>query len=75
MQADWARGPLVKDRETNLFCGWLPRSGHRVIFPTWDRTQGTLLSCVDRSLRRFGGGAHGGLAVVDGAVLHMVTLR
>lgn len=55
MQADWARGPVVKGRVTNLFCAWLAWSRYRVIHPTWDRTLGTLISCLDFSLRRFGG--------------------
>lgn len=55
MQADWAKGPVVKSRETSLFCVWLAWSRYRVILPTWDRTLGTLMSCVDMSLRSFGG--------------------
>jgi transposase len=55
MQADWAKGPEVKRRETSLFCAWLAWSRYRVILPTWDRTLGTLMSCLDTSLRRLGG--------------------
>ncbi len=55
MQADWGWGPVVKGRQTNLFCAWLAWSRYRVIRPTWDRTLGTLISCIDFSLRRFGG--------------------
>jgi hypothetical protein len=40
---------------TSLFCTWLAWSRYRVIRPAWDRTLGTLMSCVDTSLRRFGG--------------------
>src|SRR5262249_2581460 len=47
--------PESARRETSLFCVWLAWSRYRVILPTWDRTLGTLMSCLDMSLRRFGG--------------------
>ena len=40
---------------TNLFCAWLAWSRFRVILATWDRTMGTLVSCLDTTLRAVGG--------------------
>ena len=55
MQVDWGTGPTVAGRPTSLFCAWLAWSRFRVVLPVWDQTQGTLVSCVDTALRRFGG--------------------
>ncbi len=55
MQFDWADGPRVNGRETSLFCAWLAWSRFRVVLPTWDRKLGTLLACLDATLRRLGG--------------------
>lgn len=55
LQYDWGQGPVVELRPTNLFCAWLAWSRYRVIIPTWDRTLGTVLTCVDNTLRRLGG--------------------
>jgi transposase len=55
LQWDWGDGPRVGERETSLFCAWLAWSRYRVVLPTWDRTLGTLLTCVDTTLRRLGG--------------------
>jgi transposase len=58
LQFDWGQGPRiggVGGRGTNLFCAWLAWSRFRVIIPTWDRTLGTLVSCVDATLRQIGG--------------------
>jgi transposase len=38
-----------------LFCAWLAWSRFRVVLPTWDRRLGTLLTCLDATLRRVGG--------------------
>ena len=54
-QFDWAQGPRVCDRKTCLFCAWLAWSRFRVVIPTWDRTLGTLVACLDATLRRLGG--------------------
>jgi transposase len=55
LQFDWGAGPTINARPTLLFCAWLAWSRYRVVIPTWDRTLGTLLSCVDRTLRIVGG--------------------
>jgi hypothetical protein len=54
-QWDWGCGPLIAGRATLLFCAWLAWSRFRVIIPTWDRTMPTLIGCLDRSMRVFGG--------------------
>src|SRR6266576_883685 len=54
-QFDWGEGPRVAERRTYLFCAWLAWSRFRVVIPTWDRTMGTLLACIDSTLRRIGG--------------------
>lgn len=54
-QWDWGAGPTVGGRSTNLFCAWLAWSRFRVVIPTWDRTMPTLIACLDRSMRAFGG--------------------
>jgi transposase len=60
LQFDWGAGPVVpgpdgRARATLLFCAWLAWSRFRVVIPTWDRRLGTLLACVDATLRRLGG--------------------
>jgi transposase len=55
LQFDWAEGPRVGGRRSQLFCAWLAWSRYRVVLPTWDRKLGTLLACLDASLRRLGG--------------------
>lgn len=55
LQFDWGEGPRIGGRRTNLFCAWVAWSRFRVVIPTWDRTQGTLLGCLDATLRRVGG--------------------
>lgn len=60
LQFDWGYGPLVPGpdgtpRRTLLFCAWLAWSRFRVVIPTWDRTLGTLIGCLDQSLRVIGG--------------------
>jgi transposase len=54
-QWDWGTGPTVGGRATLLFCAWLAWSRFRVVFPTWDRTMPTLIGCLDRAMRAFGG--------------------
>jgi transposase len=54
-QWDWGTGPTVGGRSTLLFCAWLAWSRHRVVIPTWDRTMPTLISCLDRAMRVWGG--------------------
>jgi hypothetical protein len=54
-QWDWGTGPTVGGRSTVLFCAWLAWSRFRVVIPCWDRTMPTLIGCVDRSMRAFGG--------------------
>ena len=49
----WAR--LIEGRPTLLFCAWLAWSRFRVVIPTWDRTLGSLLACLDATLRQVGG--------------------
>jgi hypothetical protein len=60
LQFDWGTGPVVpgpdgRARATLLFCAWLAWSRFRVVIPTWDRRLGTLLACLDATLRRLGG--------------------
>ena len=55
LQFDWGQGPLIAGRPTLLFCAWLAWSRFRVVIPTWDRTLGTLLACLDATLRAVGG--------------------
>jgi len=54
-QWDWGQGPMIGGRATNLFCAWLGWSRVRVVLPTWDRTMPTLIGCLDRAMRAFGG--------------------
>lgn len=55
LQFDWGKGPEVGDRDTVLFCAWLAWSRYRIVIPTWDRPMGTLLACLDQTLREVGG--------------------
>lgn len=55
LQYDWGTGPVINLRGTNLFCAWLAWSRYRVVLPTWDKTLGTVLACVDNTMRRLGG--------------------
>jgi len=54
-QWDWGQGPSVGGRATNLFCAWLAWCRFRVVIATWDRTLPTLIGCLDRAMRAFGG--------------------
>lgn len=55
LQFDWGDGPKVGGRRTYLFCAWLAWSRFRVVIPVWDQTLGTLIACLDATLRRIGG--------------------
>lgn len=55
LQYDWGWGPVIDLRQTYLYCAWLAWSRYRVIIPNWDRTLGTVLTCLDNTLRRLGG--------------------
>lgn len=55
IQLDWGEGPRIGGRRTQLFCAWLSWSRFRVVIPTWDQTLGTLVACLDATLRRVGG--------------------
>lgn len=55
LQFDWGEGPRVGGRRTQLFCAWLSWSRLRVVIPAWDQTLGTLVACLDATLRRIGG--------------------
>jgi hypothetical protein len=52
LQFDWGDGPSVQGRRTQLFCAWLAWSRFRVVIPAWDQTMGTLIACLDATLRR-----------------------
>ena len=54
-QWDWGTGPSIAGRSTLLFCAWLAWSRHRVVIPTWDRSMPTLIGCLDRAMRSWGG--------------------
>jgi transposase len=55
LQFDWGDGPRVEGRKTYLFCAWLAWSRFRVVIPVWDQTMGSLIACLDATLRRVGG--------------------
>ncbi len=54
-QWDWGHGPKIAGRQTYLFCAWLAWCRFRVVFAVWDKTLPTVISCLDRSMRAFGG--------------------
>lgn len=54
-QWDWGHGPLVGGRQTYLWCAWLAWCRFRVVIPTWDKTLPTVIGCLDRAMRAFGG--------------------
>lgn len=54
-QWDWGTGPRIGGRATTLFCAWLAWSRFRVVIPTWDKTLPTVIGCLDRAMRAFGG--------------------
>lgn len=54
-QWDWGQGPQVGGRQTYLWCAWLAWCRLRVVIPTWDRTLPTVIACLDKAMRLFGG--------------------
>ena len=54
-QWDWGHGPMVCGRQTYLWCAWLAWCRLRVVVPTWDKTLPTVIGCLDRAMRIFGG--------------------
>lgn len=54
-QWDWGHGPVVGGRQTYLWCAWLAWCRFRVVVPTWDKTLPTVIACLDRAMRAFGG--------------------
>jgi transposase len=48
-------GPDDQRAGHNLFCTCLGWSGLGVVIPTWDRTLPTVVGCLDRAMRGFGG--------------------
>jgi hypothetical protein len=54
-QWDWGHGPRVGGRQTFLWCAWLAWCRFRVVIPTWDKTLPTVIGCLDRAMRLFGG--------------------
>ncbi len=54
-QWDWGHGPKIAGRQTYLFCAWLAWCRFRIVFAVWDKTLPTVISCLDRSMRAFGG--------------------
>jgi hypothetical protein len=54
-QWDWGHGPRIAGRQTWLFCAWLAWCRFRVVIPVWDKTLPTVIACLDRSMRLFGG--------------------
>jgi transposase len=55
LQYDWGTGPVIGGRQTQLFCAWLAWSRFRVVIPVWDKTLGTVLTCLDATVRMLGG--------------------
>jgi hypothetical protein len=55
LQFGWGEGPRIDGRRTLLFCAWLSWSRFRVVIPVWDQTMGSLIACLDATLRRIGG--------------------
>lgn len=54
-QWDFGDGPTVAGVKAVLFCAWLSWSRFRVVLPIRDKTLPTVISCIDGTLRRFGG--------------------
>lgn len=54
-QFDWGDGPRIDGRKTWLWCAWLAWSRYRVVVPVLDKTLPTVASCLDITLRAFGG--------------------
>jgi transposase len=54
-QYDFGDGPVVDGIRAVLFCAWLAWCRYRVVLAIRDKTLPTVVSCIDQSLRRFGG--------------------
>ena len=54
-QWDWGEGPRINGLRTSLFCAWLAWSRFRVVIPVRDRRLETVIACLDRAIRSFGG--------------------
>ncbi len=54
-QWDWGEGPRVNGERSYLFCAWLAFSRYRVVIPARDTRLPTLIACLDRAMRAFGG--------------------
>ena len=55
LQWDYGHGPVVRGRQTLLWCAWLAWSRFRVVLPIFDKTLPTVIGCLDATLRRLGG--------------------
>ena len=55
LQWDYGDGPVVTGSRTVLFCAWLAWSRYRVVVPLRDKTLGSVVIGLDRTLRRFDG--------------------
>jgi hypothetical protein len=55
LQYDFGDGPVIDGVRTVLFCAWLAWSRFRVILPLTDRTMGSVVAALDRTLRILGG--------------------
>jgi hypothetical protein len=55
LQWDYGHGPMIRGRQTQLWCAWLAWSRFRVVLPIFDKTLPTVIGCVDATLRRLGG--------------------
>lgn len=55
LQWDWGWGPVVADRQTQLWCAWLAWSRFRVVIPVFDKTLPTIAACLDATFRAVGG--------------------
>ena len=54
-QWDWGEGPRVNGARSYLFCAWLAFSRYRVVMPARNTRLPTVIACLDRSMRAFGG--------------------
>jgi transposase len=55
LQWDYGHGPVIRGRQTQLWCAWLSWSRFRVVLPIFDKTLPTVIGCLDATLRRLGG--------------------
>jgi hypothetical protein len=71
-QWDYADGPVINDLKTWFWCAWLAWSRFRVVLPVRDKTLPTVITCIDATLRRFGGVPTYGLS--DYVARHIIAL-